>query len=241
MNCSLNKPQSNSVSVEAAAGAMNNRYGRAPGRTVVRGRRDHDHAGIGGRRLPGDKIHAPGMRAIRCEVRCALSERPKRDAVQRRRRVIVAERRRDREGDMARERRAAVGGALHDHVPRLLLVVREEDGVVVDERHPLAVGPAALVRHAVAERPARRQVAAVVRRGRRDEAGERAEARVGVLVVALAVLEDPGREPAIAAAPALLTATQHRPGRDGSGSGSAACRGTAKYRSAAASTWPDHA
>jgi hypothetical protein len=52
---------------------------------------------------------------------------------------------------------------LDDDVPWLLLVVDEQDLLRPDERHPLPVGAPAFVRDAVPERPAGREVPAVVR------------------------------------------------------------------------------
>ena len=102
----------------------------------------------------------------------------------------------------------AVVRALHDDVARLLLVVGEQHRVLVQERHPLAVGEPALGGVAVALRPARGDAVGVVGRGGGREAGQRAEARVGVLELALAVALDPEGQAAVAAAARALLAAR---------------------------------
>ena len=60
---------------------------------------------------------------------------------------------RDRRGGRVGE--TAVGRLDHDRVPRLLLVVREEHCLVVDERRPLSVGKGAVRRNSTGRVDAR--------------------------------------------------------------------------------------
>ena len=118
--------------------------------------------------------------------------------------------RRDR-GDR-RVREPAVGRLLHDDVPRLLLVPREQHRVIVGERHPLAIRQDAVRRDAAVRiGSGRREAMAVVRGRRRREAAQRSESRVGVLIVAERVRRGTCGKRAVAAATRALLAARLGP------------------------------
>ena len=189
-----------------------------PGAVVVGGgkdrrvaRRDRGQAvGPGHASVPRDReVHviAVGGSAIRGEVDDAVRIRLSGlDVAHRPREARVA--RGDCRVQLVGE--PAVGRALDDDVPRLLLVVAQQHRVVVDEGHPLTVGAAALVGVPVAGGTAGREALATVGRGGRGEPGQRPEARVGVLVEAECVAARAEREAAVAAAAGGLLAAWRR-------------------------------